>query len=206
MIAISFASTSHKPQQKRWSDSCQGIKTALFSENSLTVEEKKGYFGERGYGFWFWKPLIIKKALETYPEILYTDVDYTILNPTDALLDETGLTLFTYPFQNRIWTKRDCFYYMNCDEERYWNTQHLEAGISVWKRNDFTLSLLDEWIHYCADKRILSDDANVSGLSNLPEFKDHRHDQSILTNLKEKYGLKTRPIKSLQGIIAGADI
>jgi hypothetical protein len=212
MIAISFASSAYQVQQLRWFKTCEkaGLSPVTFNEHHLSEEEKKGYFGDRGYGFWFWKPLIIKKALEMDEEILYTDVDYAILNPAKLkiMLDEskTGIVLFTYPFQNRVWTRRDCFFYMNCDEERYWNTPHLEAGVSIWRRNNYTLELLDEWSRYCTDRRILSDDQNVCGLPNFPEFRDHRHDQSILTNLKEKHGIEPRPISSLRDLIAGADI
>lgn len=187
-----------------------GLGPILFNEHSLTEEEKKGKFGDRGYGFWFWKPLIIKRALEMEPKIIYTDVDYKILDmpKLDTMLDESkeDVVLFTYSFQNRIWTKRDCFFYMNCDNEKYWNTPHLEAGISLWRKSPSTETILDEWSYYCADRRILSDDPNVCDLPNLPEFKDHRHDQSILTILKERIGLKPLPIHCLKGIIEGSDI
>ena len=36
---------------------------------------------------------------------------------------------------------------------------------------------------------IISDDKNVCGKENFPEFNEHRRDQSILTNIAIKYGL-----------------
>lgn len=212
MRPISFASMSHRKQQNKWESDCleKGLSPLTFDERILTAKEKEGYFGDRGYGFWFWKPLIIKKALETEEEILYADVDYEILDieKIEEMLDDSasGVVLFTYPFQNRIWTKRDCFFYMNCDAERYWNTYHLEAGISIWRKTPYTETLLNEWLHYCLDRRILSDDPNVCGLSNFPEFRDHRHDQSILTNLKERWSIIPESIHSLRGVIEGSDI
>jgi hypothetical protein len=116
------------------------------------------------------------------------------------------IVLFQYSFPVRIWTKRDCFVYMDCDEERYWNTPCVEAGLSYWRKGDFSDKILAEWDKYCKDRRVISDDPNTWGRPNLPEFRDHRHDQSILTNLKEKHNIHTMPISSLKWIIDGADI
>jgi hypothetical protein len=44
-------------------------------------------------------------------------------------------------------------------------------------------------LKYCTDRRIISDDPNVSEKDNFPSFKEHRRDQSILTNLAVKHGL-----------------
>ena len=212
MTPISFASSSHSVYQRRWFNDCEkaGLAPLTFNEHHLSREEKEGNFGERGYGFWFWKPLIIKKALEMEDKIVYTDVDYRILDmkKLEIMLDasQRGLVIFSYPFQNRIWTKRDCFVYMNCDNAKHWNTPHLEAGVSLWRKTPHTKAFLEEWSHYCADRRILSDDPNVCGLPNLPEFRDHRHDQSVLTNLKEQYGIGAVPIHFLRGVIDGSDI
>jgi hypothetical protein len=72
---------------------------------------------------------------------------------------------------------------MDCDSEMYWNAPQLEAGVSYWAVNVKSKEILQEWIEYCKDARILTDEKNVSGLENHPSFKDHRHDQSILTNI-----------------------
>ena len=40
------------------------------------------------------------------------------------------------------------------------------------------------------NKNILTDIPNACGLSNLPEFKDHRHDQSILSLLAKKHNVE----------------
>jgi hypothetical protein len=45
-------------------------------------------------------------------------------------------------------------------------------------------------MRYCRDPRVVSDQPNRCGLPNLPGFIAHRHDQSILTNLVVKHGLR----------------
>lgn len=212
MIAVSFASISHRKQQDAWRKGCEsaGMSCLTFDQSILSEQDMKGYYGDRGYGYWFWKPIVIKKALAVYGEVLYTDVDYTVLHqePLLKMLNSSahGLVMFNYPFQNHIWTKRDCFFYMDCDRPEYWDGLHLEAGISIWRKSAFTDNLLSELSACCNDRRILSDDPNTCGLPNLPGFRDHRHDQSILSLLKEKYKIPTVPIAELRGIISGADI
>jgi len=211
MICMSFASRSHYIQQDAWEQSCKnaGFDNIIkYREEDIPEEQRICNYGSRGYGFWFWKPYLIRKTLLENDSVIYTDTDYSLVDgdAIKAMLAGKDVALFNYPFQNRIWTKRDCFFYMDCDGEKYWNTQHLEAGISFWNKTNNSLALLKEWIFYTHDRRIISDDPNVSGMQNLPEFKDHRHDQSILTNLKERHGIQTLPIGSLKGIINGSDI
>ena len=44
-------------------------------------------------------------------------------------------------------------------------------------------------LYYAQDKRIITDDDNEMGVDNYEGFRDHRHDQSILSLLVKKYGL-----------------
>ena len=47
---------------------------------------------------------------------------------------------------------------------------------------------------FCTDRRILTDDENVSGKDNFDGFRGHFHDQAVLTNLKlVKHGLSAVP-------------
>ena len=50
-------------------------------------------------------------------------------------------------------TKRDCFVYMDCDEEDYWDSKQLEAGITFWRVCDEAKVILEEWLKYCLDER-----------------------------------------------------
>ncbi len=89
---------------------------------------------------------------------------------------------------NSQWTKRDCFVLMNCDNTAYWQAPHVEAGVVVVKKTEVAEAIVAEWLHYCRDERIITDLANTCELPNI-NLHDHRHDQSILTNLSVKYRL-----------------
>ena len=86
-------------------------------------------------------------------------------------------------------TKKDCFVYMDCDEEDYHESKQLEAGFTFWKVCDEAKEILREWLEWCLDEKVGGD---MTGFSNLKEddnFKECRHDQSILTNMAVRDGL-----------------
>jgi hypothetical protein len=78
---------------------------------------------------------------------------------------------------------------MGCDKEEYWNSIQLEAGIGLIKNNDNTKKIVLEWLNWCKIKEIITEDENSCGLPNMDGFKEHRYDQSVLTNLKIRYNL-----------------
>ena len=84
---------------------------------------------------------------------------------------------------NAKWTKRDCFVYMDCDNERFWQHPQIQATYSVWKKTRATTDFVATWLRYCGDPRIITDAPNTCGLNNRPGFVEHRWDQSVLTNL-----------------------
>lgn len=53
------------------------------------------------------------------------------------------------------------------------------------------MAFLEEWLNYCTDERILTDISNRCGYDNYAEFKDHRHDQSVLSLLVLRHGIET---------------
>jgi len=158
---------------------------------------KKHFEYSRGYGYWIWKPYIIKNNLEKLKSdeiILYIDCgDIPSIKFFNFILDH--FKTYDYLFLNRgynhgQWTKRDCFHYMECDDENFYNQTQLEAGVFALKNTSENHFLLDEWYTYMNDLNILTDNQNICGLDNLKNFIEHRHDQSILTNLIIKKNLK----------------
>lgn len=163
------------------------------------MDEFSNLFGQkRGYGYWIWKPFIILNELQKLnddeiliyidstdiPEKIFFDIVLDHFNNNDLLLINRG-------YKHGEWTKRDCFVLMDCDNDSYHNSVQLEAGIMALKKNDFNINLIKEWFEFMKDEKILTDIPNTCGLPNLPNFKDHRHDQSILTNLSIKRNLKS---------------
>lgn len=167
------------------------IKGTDFYKKNLDI-----FNDEVGFGYFIWKPFIIRDAMDKMSDgdiLFYCDCG-DIFHPgivklVENIIEDDCCLLPLGGFINKNWSKRDCFVYMNCDDESYWESLQLEAGIGFWKVCDQSKKIVDEWIEYSQDRRIISDDKNVCEKENFPEFNEHRRDQSILTNIAIKYGL-----------------
>lgn len=166
-------------------------KTGFYKKNKEILNQK------RGVGFWLWKPYIILDLINKINEgdlILYSDSGIEIINDLNPLFkicqrqEQNGVILFTCGGHiNKIWTKRDCFVLMDCDSKKYWDHEQTLGSFQIYIKNKNSIKFLKEWLFYCQNKYIITDMSNISGLPNFPEFKDHRHDQSILSILAVKY-------------------
>jgi len=139
----------------------------------------------KGNGLWSWKPYIILDALAIDDEVIYLDSSVIpdnkecLLNLMSSTVDVSSLPT---PFINREWTKRLCFEKMDCDFSRWWNAPQIWAGVVSVKRSG--ANIVSEWLNFCTQKDIISDDPCEG---NFEGFIEHRHDQSILTNLLIKF-------------------
>lgn len=151
----------------------------------------------RGAGLWLWKPYYLMQVLNEMrsgERVLYLDAGMEITAPLDPLFELSGkgpgICLFTVHGRlNRHWTKRDCFVLMGCDEPDYLDTEQSMSGVIIIRKNPFVMDLVSQWLEYTADVRIVSDLPNTCGLPDYPGFVEHRHDQSILSNLRIRYGI-----------------
>ena len=159
---------------------------------------------ERGAGFWSWKPFVILKALETAAEgdwILYSDVgrlDVRLLRISVLSLTQWALESeqecvpgVHIPWHGtmEVWTKADAFNLLGCEEPRFRSAIPIQASFSLWKNTAASRSFVRTWYDSCRDRRLVSDDPNVCGVANSPNFKDHRHDQSVLSLLCMRNGI-----------------
>lgn len=151
----------------------------------------------RGAGYWLWKPYIILKTLEEVNDgdiIFYCDSgSYFIHNfePIFKLLEKQDIVLFMmYNQYEKMWTKKDTFVYMDADKPEYTDTKQRLGGFQLVKKTPFSLDFYKKYLEYACDKRLITDAPNTCGLPNYPEFRDHRHDQSIFSVLSKKYNLE----------------
>ncbi len=152
---------------------------------------------KRGLGYWLWKPYIILEVMKTLQDgdiVIYSDCGIEIIDNLRPLIDicyekEPVLLFANHNFLNAHFTKRDCFVRMDCDNERYWYSLQCDAAFMLFRKTKFTMHFLNKWMKFCEDAFILTDTPNAAGNENLPGFIDHRHDQSVLSLLAEKYHL-----------------
>ena len=166
------------------------------------LQNKKILDCSRGSGYCAWKPYFILEALNELPEneiLFYMDSEdyirdtYVLREKFDEKFKTYDYLFFTGNNPQKEYTRYDCFHLMNCLEEKYFNQLQMEAGLIVVKNTPFIKQFMAEWMHYCTNYQIISFHAeNIYG-ENDPIFKEHRDDQSILTNLVYKYDLPTIP-------------
>lgn len=206
VILISYANKSfYKSQQELkksalnngfdevidYNDLWLKTQTAFYEKNNHILTQK------RGNGYWLWKPFIILDVLKKVNDddiICYSDSGNIFISsilPLVNLVSKNEPLLFcNSDHKNKIWAKRDCFYYMNCDNKFYHEGFQVSAGFLLLKKTEASIKIIEEWLALCENENILTDKPNKCGLPNFEEYKDHRHDQSILSLLAIKNNIE----------------
>jgi hypothetical protein len=153
------------------------------------------FISKRGYGWWLWKPFIIEYALSTIDEndyLIYLDSTIEIIkNPLNLVLLDEDIILFNNGQNHHEYCKAECYYGMGM----YSPPTQLQAnaGIQIYKNCEFSRYFIKEYFDWCTKLELIND--NLIEEIQIPKFKEHRHDQSILTNLavKNNIDLRTSP-------------
>lgn len=147
----------------------------------------------RGAGYWLWKPFIIYDALlksvKEGDHLLYCDAGITILSSVQPLIDfGEGILLFHNEWRHIDWCKMDV---MNAITPGWANEhrpdQQVQASAILIKRSQRTMQFVRDWLTWSLVPRFITD--APSRVPNLPGFREHRHDQAILTCLAIYHGI-----------------
>lgn len=206
ILLINYADGSFKSSQKLNSKTAKnvGLFDKVISYTSSDIEpgffnkNKKILSQKRGNGYWLWKPYFIKKSLELLNPgdfLFYCDSGSFFINPLTPLVDivrnneQDILPFELFDKIEKVWTKRDTFMLMDCDSPRFTDTNQRLGGFILMRKSKFTMDFSEEYLNYAQDERIIADLENRCGYPDYPEFKGHRHDQSIFSLLTKKYEL-----------------
>jgi hypothetical protein len=220
---VTFASPRFRHRQLflGWSASANGVANSVthwtpskllaagFENRCPTIR-----LSERGSGFYAWKPFIIQKKLEETPEgdiIFYCDVGrtfpYKLLSGSlQFFLDwmkaheQSVMPGIQIPWGGpmSMWTKRDAFVSMSMDTPSVHAAAPIQASFSIWINGLDSKEIVAEWMNLSAQRQLISDDPSVMGLPELSGYKEHRHDQSLLSLVCLKQGI--------QGMDIGCDM
>ena len=148
----------------------------------------------KGAGYWLWKPFFIYKTMKQLDDgdiLIYSDSGSIFINSPLPLLkisQKENILLFTNNEPNIKWNKSQCLSQMQCDLEKYLNAPQVAAGFQIYVNNESTRKFVKEWLYYCCQPGLIDDSVN-NRTKEYILFKEHRHDQSILTNLAIKYNI-----------------
>lgn len=163
---------------------------------------------KRGYGYWFWKPMIIKNILmklENQDILHYLDVGCHLQKKNnrfyeylDFLIDKGNWILpFQYYVDENLNSKsfsipeRQEFHYTKSDLLNYFHlmynkeithTPQFWAGSFFIKKDEKSILFLDQWIEVFTKNFELVDDS-PSKIKNFDGFIENRHDQSVFSLL-----------------------
>ena len=165
-------------------------------DNEFKFKNKDILSRKRGNGYWLWKSYIINKTivekLNFGDYLIYTDAGTIFMNSSLLLINflkknNASMWMNRLTYKESQYSKRDAFLLMGLDSPFYSQTNQYMAGIQIYKKSEYSVNFIQEWLHYCQDKRIITDENNTLGKPNYEDFKENRHDQTALSLLIKKY-------------------
>ena len=150
---------------------------------------------ERGNGLWLWKPYFIKKTLELIDHndiLFYCDSGAFFIRNIKYIkkvFENNDIWVTDLPLIEKQFTKEDTFILTGCTDNYYRETNQIQATFFAIKKTEFTIDLINEWLEYCCDERILNEHNSLYKNDN--SFIAHREDQSVLSLLCKKHTIKS---------------
>lgn len=152
----------------------------------------------RGAGYWIWKPYIIYSTLLKMNDgdyLIYSDAGACYVNRISFLiesLEETNQDIMCFSLENieKIWTKRDAFIMLDCDEPYFTDSRQICAGYILVKKTNYSMKFIKKYLDVIQNEQLLTNADNIMGKENYEGFIEHRHDQSIWSLLCKKEGIK----------------
>ena len=151
----------------------------------------------RGGGYWLWKPYMIHSIVQLLKEgdvLFYLDSKYYFteyfMDWVKSLLDSQDMVVFKNKPNEQVyymkeWCKMDVLDKFGMKEKAFeQNAIDVWAGCILLRKTPITESWINEWLEMCTYENITD---SPSIFPNEPCFRDHRHDQSLLSILIHKY-------------------
>jgi hypothetical protein len=157
----------------------------------------------RGYGLWTWKPHVVGRALDAAAPgdlVVYADAGCSLNAEGRPRLEEyleiaaghaSGVLGFVLDGTVGAWTKRATLAAFDADTEASRARPMVAATALVLAATPAARDLVREWERRMDDVRLVDDSPSPGG--EHPEFRAHRHDQSLFTLLAHERGIATLP-------------
>jgi hypothetical protein len=168
------------------------FKYTEFHKHILFISENK-----RGFGYWLWKPFLIWKTLEELPEgdlLVYLDAGTKLsLEGKSRFMDYLEIqrkdkynNLF-FEEENLIssWCKMDTIHFFDAYDLAQNNVKEILPGILFTCNNPHNRFLFKVCYDSCSNYQLITDTPSIK--PNLPEFMEHRHDQSVFSIVVRKF-------------------
>ena len=193
----------------------QSITLNLFTESILYTPEylkttefwemHKDFVNKRGYGYWLWKPYLVRYTIENLMKeddtLVYADSGCTLnkhgrsrLMDYISIVTESDFGILSFRMDHRLekeWTKMDIFDHFDANYSHFLNTGQMIATTFILRKCYHTQNIIDLWYETSCNYYLLND--SPSRLTNDPSFEENRHDQSIFSVIRKIYGSENIP-------------
>lgn len=180
------------------------------NESSQSFWQKHGDFisqNPRGYGYWLWKPYIIKTFLDKIADndiLVYADAGCNF-NPNgikrlyeyfDILnSDKKGVLAFQLNHSEYKYCKRQVFDELLTDVDQEQQRHIMTSGqcmatVVLLRKTAFSQEFVNSWLEMAENHSLINDDKLPN---EYPGFIDHRHDQAIYSVLAKMRGITMIP-------------
>ncbi|MEM7462549.1 MAG: hypothetical protein AAF362_07690 [Pseudomonadota bacterium] len=173
-------------------------------------------FDVKGFGYWCWKPQIVLQMLDRLDEgdvILYVDAGCHLNTRGRKRLEEyfeivstcsSGILAFqsglptpeiprpkkSHVWLEREWTKGDLLDHFDARDDQILNRGQIVSGVFLIRKCPQSMEFMNSWKDvYFRDMSLVDNSKSIT--PNCPEFKKHRHDQSVFSLLCAKMGATT---------------
>lgn len=184
-----------------------------YTQNKL-IADHAGFYDKnrqilmqsRGDGYWLWKPYIIKDALSIIPEgayLFYYDsgegMRFRVWSQGKTFIDWMekheqsfipGLHIPEHGYHYQ-WCKPSVLRYILTDEQCKQDISQVQATFSIWRNDENSRKFVAEWLELAQIPGFIDDSESAIDKLERGDYKEHRHDQSLLSCLCIKYEIKT---------------
>lgn len=153
----------------------------------------------RGFGYWLWKPRVILDVLQASDAdvVVYCDAGSSLRDSprralrfrsyADLAMESRGVVSFDLGLVESRWCKADTLQRVD-PAGQHWHTNARAGGTLYIHRNAEVIDLVDTWLRIAAESHYHFIDDSPSVAPDDPRFREHRHDQSILSLLTKAAG------------------
>jgi hypothetical protein len=154
----------------------------------------------KGFGYWIWKSYITLKYMNEINDgdiLCYCDVGCELNIEGKKRMNEyidivrnsdSGILSFSMPgLFEKAWCKMDLIHHLDCYEQM--DCDQMLGGVFFITKTTKNLDLITKWYETCCDYHFIDDSQSI--LPNHESFCEHRHDQSVFSLLRNKFGTET---------------
>jgi hypothetical protein len=156
----------------------------------------------RGYGYWRWKPLLMKAMLEGLPEgalLYYMDAGCELSTfgsarfaTLDGELAARNVLCFQTGFRELEWCKREAVEaVLGGWSEAAMSCPQIEATWFGLRNVAPVRAFIAEWASWAAEGELITDTHDPS--RQHAAFREHRHDQALWSLVVKKHGFRPLP-------------